>query len=117
MDFTEKEISDAKFRNRLRAKSFERNSNNINDEDSKSNGIKINKNEVIIEENGQNIINNIEENNGNDNNINDNVINNNGRDDLNMDEISNNLKSDIYMDEKQKQKNNKKPSKNVKKNN
>ena len=117
IDFTKNEISEARLRNKMRAKTYERYSNNLNEEDEKSNGKKINNNEEIVEENGQNGINNIEANNGNDNNINGNGLNNNnGGDNINVDEMSNNLESDIYMDEKQRQ-NNKEPSKNVKKNN
>ena len=121
IDFSKEEISGAQLRNKIRAKTFEKYSNNnLNEEDSKSNGRKIDENEEIIEENGKNGINGINNNgmnNGNDNNIIDNRLNNNGGDEINMNELSNNLKSDIYLDEKQRQKNNKEPSKNVKKKN
>ena len=116
IDFSSKEISDAQKRNKLRIKKLEKNIQK-QDEDSKSNGQKINiKNEV--EENGQNIIeNNNNDNNNGINNQEDNGVHKNG---LNSDEISelgNNLKSDIYLDDKLKQKNNnKEPSKNIKKN-
>ena len=116
IDFSSQEISDAQKRNKLRIKKLEKN-NQKQDEDSKSNGQKINiKNEV--EENGQNIIeNNNNDNNNGINNQEDNGVHKNG---LNSDEISelgNNLKSDIYLDDKLKQKNNnKEPSKNIKKN-
>ena len=116
IDFSSQEISDAQKRNKLRIKKLEKNIQK-QDEDSKSNGQKINiKNEV--EENGQNIIENINNDNNNEiNNQEDNGVHKNG---LNSDEISelgNNLKSDIYLDDKLKQKNNnKEPSKNIKKN-
>ena len=116
IDFSSQEISDAQKRNKLRIKKLEKNIQK-QDEDSKSNGQKINiKNEV--EENGQNIIeNNNNDNNNGFNNQEDNGVHKNG---LNSDEISelgNNLKSDIYLDDKLKQKNNnKEPSKNIKKN-
>ena len=116
IDFSSQEISDAQKRNKLRIKKLEKNIQK-QDEDSKSNGQKINiKNEV--EENGQNIIeNNNNDNNNGINNQEDNGVHKNG---LNSDEISelgNNLKSDIYLDDKLKQKNNnKEPSKNIKKN-
>ena len=116
IDFSSQEISDAQKRNKLRIKKLEKNIQK-QDEDSKSNGQKINiKNEV--EENGQNIIeNNNNDNNNRFNNQEDNGVHKNG---LNSDEISelgNNLKSDIYLDDKLKQKNNnKEPSKNIKKN-
>ena len=115
IDFSKEEISDAKFRNKLRIKNYERNKND-QEEDSKSNGRKIDINDNEIEQNGQNVINNEDINNGNINQ-NGNGIDKNGADSSDMDEINNNLKSDIYMDDKIKQKNNKEPSKNVKKNN
>ena len=114
-NFSKEEISNAKIRNRLRIKNYEKNKNE--EEDSKSNGKKINKNEEEIGQNGQNIINNGEVNNGNiiqDDNSND----KNGGDNEDIDDLSNNLKSDIYIEDKIKQKNNnKEPSKNIKKNN
>ena len=115
-NFSKEEISNAKIRNRLRIKNYEKNKNE-EEEDSKSNGKKINKNEEEIAQNGQNIINNEEVNNGNiiqDDNSND----KNGGDNEDIDDLSNNLKSDIYIEDKIKQKNNnKEPSKNIKKNN
>jgi len=114
-NFSKEEISNAKIRNRLRIKNYEKDKNK--EEDSKSNGKKINKNEEEIAQNGQNIINNEEVNNGNiiqDDNAND----KNGGDNEDIDDLSNNLKSDIYIEDKIKQKNNnKEPSKNIKKNN
>jgi len=114
-NFSKEEISNAKIRNRLRIKNYEKEKNE--EEDSKSNGKKINKNEEEIAQNGQNIINNEEVNNGNiiqDDNSND----KNGGDNEDIDDLSNNLKSDIYIEDKIKQKNNnKEPSKNIKKNN
>ena len=114
-NFSKEEISNAKIRNRLRIKNYEKEKNE--EEDSKSNGKKINKNEEEIVQNGQNIINNEEVNNGNiiqDDNSND----KNGGDNEDIDDLSNNLKSDIYIEDKIKQKNNnKEPSKNIKKNN
>ena len=114
-NFSKEEISNAKIRNRLRIKNYEKEKNE--EEDSKSNGKKINKNEEEIAQNGQNIINNEEVNNGNiiqDDNAND----KNGGDNEDIDDLSNNLKSDIYIEDKIKQKNNnKEPSKNIKKNN
>ena len=115
-NFSKEEISNAKIRNRLRIKNYEKNKNE-EEEDSKSNGKKINKNEEEIGQNGQNIINNGEVNNDNiiqDDNSND----KNGGDNEDIDDLSNNLKSDIYIEDKIKQKNNnKEPSKNIKKNN
>ena len=118
IDFTSQEISDAQKRNKLRIKKLEKN-NQKQDEDSKSNGRKINsKNEV--EENGQNIIennNNANDNNNGINNQEDNGVHKNGLDNDEISELGNNLKSDIYLDDKLKQKNNnKEPSKNIKKN-
>jgi len=114
-NFSKEEISNAKIRNRLRIKNYEKEKNE--EEDSKSNGKKINKNEEEVGQNGQNIINNEEVNNGNiiqDDNSND----KNGGDNEDIDDLSNNLKSDIYIEDKIKQKNNnKEPSKNIKKNN
>ena len=116
-NFSKEEISNAKIRNRLRIKNYEKEKNE-EEEDSKSNGKKINKNEEEIAQNGQNIINNEEVNNGNiiqDDNSND----KNGGDNEYIDDLSNNnSKSDIYIEDKTKQKNNnKEPSKNIKKNN
>ena len=116
-NFSKEEISNAKIRNRLRIKNYEKEKNE-EEEDSKSNGKKINKNEEEIGQNGQNIINNEEVNNGNiiqDDNSND----KNGGDNEYIDDLSNNnSKSDIYIEDKTKQKNNnKEPSKNIKKNN
>ena len=117
IDFTSQEISEAQKRNKLRIKKIEKN-NQEQDDDLKKNGRKINiKNE--IEENGQNIIeNNINynESNGGINNKDDNNENKNGLDSDEISDLCNNLKSDIYLDDKMKQKNNKEPSKNVKKN-
>ena len=116
IDFSSQEISDAQKRNKLRIKKLEKN-NQKQDEDSKSNGQKINiKNEV--EENGQNIIeNNNNDNNNGINNQEDNGVHKNGLDNDEISELGNNLKSDIYLDDKLKQKNNnKEPSKNIKKN-
>ena len=115
-NFSKEEISNAKIRNRLRIKNYEKEKNE--EEDSKSNGKKINKNEEEVGQNGQNIINNEEVNNGNiiqDDNSND----KNGGDNEYIDDLSNNnSKSDIYIEDKTKQKNNnKEPSKNIKKNN
>ena len=116
-NFSKEEISNAKIRNRLRIKNYEKEKNE-EEEDSKSNGKKINKNEEEIAQNGQIIINNEEVNNGNiiqDDNSND----KNGGDNEDIDDLSNNnSKSDIYIEDKTKQKNNnKEPSKNIKKNN
>ena len=117
-NFSKQEISDAKLRNRLRIKNYEKYKNE-QEEEEKSNGRKINKKEDETEKNGQNVINNEEINNDNNNqDENDNGFDKNGGNNGDIDDdLSNNLKSDIYMDDKLKQKNNKEPSKNIKKNN
>ena len=133
IDFSKQEISEARLRNKLRLKKYERekqekekkdekekkqeNEEKENkkekeeeekkeeqDEDSKSNGKKID-----IEENGQNIDNNINA----DNNEDINRQNQNGGTNYDIIEISNNIKSDIYIDVEIKPKNNKEPSKNL----
>ena len=105
IDFSKEEITQAQMRNKLRIKNYEKEVQQ--EEDSKSNGIKINA-QNNIEQNGQNIINdNINNNNG---------IDKNGGESVEMNELSNNYKSDIYLDDKIKQKNNKEPSKNIQKN-
>ena len=130
IDFSKQEISEARLRNKLRLKKYERekqekekkqenvekeNKKEIGekeeeekkeeqDEDSKSNGKKID-----IEENGQNIDNNINA----DNNEDINRQNQNGGTNYDIIEISNNIKSDIYIDVEIKPKNNKEPSKNL----
>ena len=117
IDFSKQEISDAEKRNKLRLRNFERYKDFQEDDDSKSNGRKINNNDINeIEENGQNIINNDEANNGNDNE-NGNGLDKNGGDNIEMSDLSNNMKSDVYLEDKLKQKNNKQPSQNAKKNN
>ena len=115
IDFTKEEINNAEKRNKLRLRHKENKKDSQEDEESKSNGRKNNKNKDNDEDNGLNMINNNEENNGN-------IIENdieedkNGGDNVEMNDLSDNLKSDIYMDDKAKQKNNKEPSKNFKKN-
>ena len=133
IDFSKQEISEARLRNKLRLKKYEREKQekekkdekekkqeNVEkenkkekeeeekkeeqDEDSKSNGKKID-----IEENGQNIDNNINA----DNNEDINRQNQNGGTNYDIIEISNNIKSDIYIDVEIKPKNNKEPSKNL----
>ena len=133
IDFSKQEISEARLRNKLRLKKYERekqkkekkqenvekeNKKEIGekeeeekkeeqDEDSKSNGKKID-----IEENGQNIDNNINA----DNNEDINRQNQNGGTNYDIIEISNNIKSDIYIDVEIKPKNNKEPSTNLQRN-
>ena len=105
LDFnsSKEKTSDSKIRNRLRIKNYERNKNE-QEEDSKSEGRKVNKNEEETLQNGQNIINN-EKVNNNIINPDDNVDDKKGGDNEDFDDLSNNLKSDIHTDEKIKQKN------------
>ena len=113
IDFSKEEITQAQKRNRVRINKYEKEEVQ-KEEDSKSNGIKNNVQDNI-EQNGQNIINE-EIKNDNRNNQDGNGINKNGGESVEMNELSNNYKSDIYLDDKIKQKNNKEPSKNIQKN-
>ena len=106
LDFnsSKEKISDSKIRNRLRIKNYERNKNE-QEEDSKSVGRKVNKNEEETLQNGQNIINNEKVNNSIINQDDNNDDDKKEGDNKDFDKLSNNLKSDIHIDEKIKQNN------------